>query len=200
MKNNTSIQAPSVIKSLIILSCVLYFLITPTHVMAVEPELDSLSISDIVYDKQEKTDEATQETDLWEFLKGSSTDNQLLLGMFTFHFDSKSLKTRQWNNKLVGVQYNDFTYFVFENSFYTWCGGIAYSRNLYQAPLSDNWDWNFGYRIGLVYGYEDGQAPFSNVSPIIPSIELYNQFFYNEHIGVEVMLTTSISLGFFYQF
>lgn len=120
--------------------------------------------------------------------------------MFTFHFTPSSLEERQWNNKLLGIQYNDFSVFAFENSFYNWCAGVAYNRDLYQSALNNDWDMNLGYRAGLMYGYEDGEAPFSSSSPIIPLVALYSQFVYNEHYGVELMLTTSLSLGFFYRF
>lgn len=138
--------------------------------------------------------------DYWEFIKGSPTDDQFFLGMFTAHFTPSSLKSRQWNNKLIGIQYNDIVMFGFENSFYNWCAGLAYARNVYQNPLHNNWDLNIGYRVGIIYGYEDDEAPFSENSPIIPLVQLYSQFIYNKHYGLELMLTSSLSLSFFYQF
>lgn len=137
---------------------------------------------------------------LLDFLKGESTENQFYLGMFTYHFDPKSRRIRNWKQNLVGFQYNDFFIGTFENSFFnrTWTAGMA--RNLYTKPLSNNWDLATGYRLGIAYGYKDGEAPFSSLSPIIPVVEVYTQSIYQKHFGVELMLTSSISIGFFYQF
>ena len=135
-----------------------------------------------------------------EYLKGKPTENQFFLGMFTYHFTPKSREIRNWKQNLIGFQYHDLFIGTFENSFYnrTWTAGIA--RNLYTKPLSNHWDLATGYRLGLAYGYKEGEAPFSSLSPIIPVVEVYAQSIYRKHFGIELMLTTSISLSFFYQF
>lgn len=147
-----------------------------------------------------KADVKTEGKTILEFLKGEPTQDQFYLGMFTYHFDPKSRRTRNWQQNLIGFQYNDFFLGTFENSFYnrTWAVGIA--RNLYTTPLSNNWDLATGYRLGAMYGYEDGEAPFSSMSPIIPLAEVFVQSTYKKHFGVEMMLTSSVSLSFFYQF
>lgn len=191
---------------LILLFHLVCFFSSPSSVMAssvspeVGSELDMSGASGEVKDNFEIEDDINLGIKMWEFIQGSPTNNQLLLGMYTFHFDSKSLENRQWNNKLVGLQYNDFVFFVFENSFYNWVSGVAYARNLYQIQLDNKWDLNTGYRIGLMAGYEEGQAPFADTLELTPILELYAQFFYNKHYGVEIMLTSSISVGFVYQF
>ncbi len=135
-----------------------------------------------------------------EFLKGEPTTNQFFLGMATMHFNSKSRRIRNWDQKLVGIQYNNFFACTFENSFYnqTWAAGLA--RNFSTIKLGNNWETDFGYRVALAYGYKEDEAPFSSISPVIPIIELYNQYSYNKHYGVELMLTTSLSISLFYQF
>ena len=136
----------------------------------------------------------------WEFLKGQPTSNKFFLGMFTFHFTPSSLESRNWNNKLIAIQYNDFFLGTLENSFYnrSWVFGIA--RNFSRSKVSNNWEITTGYRLGGATGYEDGEAPFSGSSPVIPVVELYTQAIGFEHFGIELMLTTSLSLGLFYQF
>ncbi len=136
----------------------------------------------------------------FEYLKGEPTDNQFFLGMATFHFTTSSREKDQWNNKLIGFQYKDFFACTFENSFYnqTWVAGIA--RNFSKTQLSDNWDMTFGYRLGGAYGYKGGEAPFSSSSSIIPVVEIYNQYYFQKHFGVELMITTSLSASLFYQF
>ncbi|MCK9174613.1 MAG: hypothetical protein M0O96_04975 [Desulforhopalus sp.] len=145
-------------------------------------------------------DNTAKDSSVLTFLKGESTADQFFLGMATLHFNSKSRKIRNWNQKLVGIQYNDFFAATFENSFYnqTWTAGLA--RNFFSTNISNNWDTTIGYRLGLAYGYKEGEAPFSSSSPVIPVFEIYNQYYYNKHYGVELMLTTSLSISLFYQF
>jgi hypothetical protein len=50
----------------------------------------------------------------------------------------------------------------------------------------------FGYRLSLAYAYQDSEARFSIISPIIPIPEVYNQYFFQIHYGVELILETSI--------
>ncbi|MFH0781750.1 MAG: hypothetical protein V2B20_07315 [Pseudomonadota bacterium] len=140
------------------------------------------------------------EKTLFEYLQGEPTDDQLLLGMVTLHFNSKSRRIRQWDNKLVGLQYKDFFVCTYENSFFNQTVAAGMARNFSTSELSNNWDMTFGYRLGVAYGYKDGEAPFSSASPIIPVVEIYNQYFFKKHYGVELMLTTSISASLFYQF
>jgi len=148
---------------------------------------------------KESSDNFDKDKTLFEYLQGQPTEDQLFLGMATLHLNPKSRRIRNWNQNLVGFQFKDFFACTFENSFYkqTWAAGLA--RNFSTAELSNNWDLTFGYRLGLAYGYQDGQAPFSTISPIIPIVEVYNQYFFRKHYGVELMLTTSISVSLFYQ-
>ncbi len=136
----------------------------------------------------------------WEYLKGEPTENQLYLGMFTYHFDPKSRRIRNWNQDLIGFQYNGVFVGTLINSYYKRTWAIGFSRNFYTKELGRQWDLALGGRLGLVYGYKGDEAPLSDISPIIPMIELYEQFVYRKHYGIELMLTTSLSLGFFYQF
>jgi hypothetical protein len=160
--------------------------------------------NDIIEDNEEEKSliDNFQESgkSLFTYLKGEPTKDQLYLGMFTYHFNPKSLKTRNWSEDLVGLQYKNIFICTLRNSFYnrTWAAG--FSRNFYTTELSDKWDMAIGGRVGLVYGYWGDQAPFADIAPIIPMIEAYGQFIYREHYGLELMLTTSISLSFFYQF
>ena len=137
---------------------------------------------------------------LWEIIKGQPTSNQFFLGMFTFHFTPSSLESRNWNNKLIAIQYNDFFFGTLENSFYNRSWTFGFARNFSRSQVNNNWEITTGYRIGGATGYEDGEAPFAGSTPVIPVVELYAQAVAYEHFGVELMLTTSLSLGLFYQF
>jgi len=153
-----------------------------------------------VWGHTSNSDSNPKENEFLAYLRGKPTENQLFIGMFTFHFTPSSLKTRNWQQNLIGFQYNDFFFGTFENSFYNRSWAAGWARNLEKRELGNNWGMTAGYRLGLATGYEEGQAPFSSISPVIPIVELYSQFLYREHYGVELMLTTSLSVSFFYQF
>jgi hypothetical protein len=138
--------------------------------------------------------------DLFDAFRIQPTQNQLYLGMFTYHLDPKSLGTRNWNQDLVGFQYRDFFACTFRNSFYNRAWAFGWARNIYTREVSNEWDMALGYRLGFLHGYKGDEAPFSDISPIIPMVEAYSQFVYQQHYGMEVMLTSSISVSFFYQF
>lgn len=139
-------------------------------------------------------------TDLGEFFKGQPTSNQLYIGMFTYHFTPSSRESRNWNNKLIAMQYNDFFIGTLENSFYNRSWFFGFGRNLSRHQVSDNWELTTGYRLGGVTGYEEGEAPFSDYSPVVPLVELNAQAIGFNHFGIELMLTTSLSVSFFYMF
>lgn len=149
---------------------------------------------------EELSNTTDKDKTFWEYLKGQPTEDQFFLGMVTWHFTGSSREKDQWNNKLIGFQYKDFFLGTFENSFYNQTVAAGIARNFSATQLSSNWDMTFGYRLGLVYGYKDGEAPFSSVSPVIPMVEIFNQYYFKKHFGIELMLTTSISACLFYQF
>jgi 4-amino-4-deoxy-L-arabinose transferase-like glycosyltransferase len=135
-----------------------------------------------------------------EFLKGEPTQDQLWIGMASWHFNRASRHGRNWNQNLLGVQANDFFLVTFENSFYNRTFVAGWGRELSSHSLGEHWDSSFGYRLGLIYGYRVSEAPLSDDSPIIPLIEVHERLVYRDHFGVEIMLTTVLSASFFYQF
>lgn len=142
----------------------------------------------------------SQATSLLQTIKGTTPEDQFFLGMFTLHFNAKSRRIRNWHTNLIGLEYKGLFFGTFENSFYNQCWTVGFGRDVYSTHLSDSWQLKTGYRLGAIYGYKDGEAPFAGVSPVVPLVALYAQSIFHEHFGVEVTLTTSISLGFFYQF
>ncbi len=158
-----------------------------------------LSISCPVFGA-DSIEETKQKPSLLEQVSGSTPPDQLYLGMYTLHFDDKSRRIRNWQQNLIAVQYKGLFLGTFDNSFYNRCWAAGISREVYSSPLSNDWDIEMGYKVGLIYGYEEDEAPFSSISPIIPLIELYTQTIFRKHFGIELMLTTSLSVSFFYRF
>lgn len=135
----------------------------------------------------------------FDFL-GDIPPDQLFLGMYTLHFDSKSLEKRNATNNLISVQVEGLFVGTLINSYdmRSWAFGI--SREFYRVRLSDYWSFASGYRVGLITGYEDKETFFGTESEIAPFVDLHVQFSYLDHFGVEIMMTSSLSVSFFYQF
>jgi hypothetical protein len=135
------------------------------------------------------------------YLHGRPTEDQLLLGMCTFHAKPSSLRSRNWNQNLLGVQCNDIFACTFENSFSRRAWGLGYVRNLTPfLPVSENWQTCYGYRLGVLYGYKEGQAPLAGLSPVIPMAAFYKRLIYRDHLGIEFTVTNALSINFSYQF
>lgn len=130
----------------------------------------------------------------------ANPNDQLMAGMFSLHTNSSSFKSRNWNQKMMGFQKHDYFACTFENSFFNRTYAIGIAKNFQGHRISSQWETTLGYRLGLIYGYEEGQAPLSGYSPVIPMVGIYKRYIYQEHYGVEFMFTTVASVSFFYQF
>jgi len=126
--------------------------------------------------------------------------DQFYLGMYTLHFDPKSRETRNATNYLIGVQVDGLFLGTLINSYdkRSWAFGI--SREFYRANLSSSLDFASGYRIGLITGYGDEKTFIDTGSNVDPFADIHAQISYLKHFGVEFMLTSSLSVLFFFQF
>lgn len=133
-------------------------------------------------------------------LLGGIPPDQLFLGMYTMHTNPTSLAERNAANNLLGVQIEGVFAGTLINSYdkRSWAFGI--SREFYRVRWSDYWSFASGYRVGLITGYEGRKTIYGTRSDIAPLVDLHAQFSYLDHFGFEIMLTSSISLLFFFQF
>lgn len=132
-------------------------------------------------------------------LWGKKSENKLYLGMFTLHVNPSSFKRDNWNQQLIGIQYNGFSAFTLVNSFYNRTYMIGVSRTILTKEYT-NWDINLGYHLGLIYGYKPRQAPFSSLSPIIPGPIPFVSTTYKKRFGVEFELVPDPAISFFLRF
>lgn len=136
--------------------------------------------------------------EFWDDLKGQSPDNGLLLGLWSYHytFVAPFADDVTWQNNLLGFNYHSFAAATFINS----QGGRSYSvalrRNWWQEQ-SEGWRFNFGYNIGVIYGYKDGRGlPMSDWSPVIPLAQVFFDATYHR-VGIEVSSIPSLlTIGF----
>lgn len=127
----------------------------------------------------------------WEFIKGSTPENALLLGMLTFHFNPNSLKHDRWSNNLIGGVYKGLFAGTFLNSFNNRAYVFGIQRDVYKTSFSNNIRMNSGYRIGLISGYDSRMGSIAKASPLLPFPEVYTDFKY-KHVGIELSWSVAV--------
>ena len=137
------------------------------------------------------SDNNVNKKSIWEFLKGSTPDNGLFLGMLTLHINPKSLNHDKWYNFLVGGIYNSIFAATFENSFNDRTYVLGIQRDLYKKKYSNNRQIDAGYRLGLVYGYDQRMSQLAGQLKILPLPELYSDFKY-KNVGIELSWAVAV--------
>jgi hypothetical protein len=132
-------------------------------------------------------------------LWGKKSENKLYFEMFTLHVNPSSFKHDNWNQQLIGIQYNGFLASTLINSFYNRTYMIGISRTVLTKKYT-NWDISLGYHLGLIYGYKPGQAPLSNLSPIIPGPIPFISTSYKKTFGAELNFVPDPSISLFLRF
>ena len=123
--------------------------------------------------------------DLFAFLQGQKPNNGLYIGMFTLHFNPKSLRDDRWINNLIGVPYHSLFLGTFLNSFSERAFVSGVQRNVYMHRFSNTTVFDVGYRLGVISGYDKRMSSFADYSPLVPLVEAYIDFSYN-NLGIEV--------------
>ena len=140
-----------------------------------------------------------QSQTFWEKVWGKKSDNKLYFAMFTIHLNPPSFKNDNWNQQLVGIQYDGYLASTLINSFYNRTYMIGFSRTIYEKKYT-NWKIDLGYDPGLVYGYKHGQAPFASLTPIIPVIIPFLSITYKKKFGAELNFVPDPAFSFFLRF
>jgi hypothetical protein len=134
-----------------------------------------------------------------EHIWGRKSDNMLYFEMFTIHVNPSSFKNDNWNQQLVGIQYNGFLATTLINSFYNRTYMLGVSRTVFEKRYT-NWDVEVGYDLGLIYGYTHGQAPFASLTPVIPGIIPFVSASYKKTFGAQFNLVPDPAFSFFLRF
>lgn len=129
------------------------------------------------------------------FIIGEPAESALYLGMWSYHFinDSEEYRT---DHDLLGFSYKGYFLGTFMNSLdnRSWSGGLQ--RDVYRGRNGD-FALRYGYRAGLVYGYDE-LSMFD--SKLFPMIQLYADLSY-KRVGVQLSWAGSAALiGFFLRF
>jgi hypothetical protein len=114
------------------------------------------------------------------------------LGMLSLHFeDTNQFKRYEWNNQLIGISYSGFNVATFLNSFGRRSYSLFWERDVFFSNR-EPWRHTFGWAIGLLYGYKNGEAfILSKYSPILPTPSFYYCCAY-KRIGIRLSLTADI--------
>ena len=143
------------------------------------------SFEDPLSDNSAAENTTIKEQGFWQFLKGTQPDNALYLGMLTWHFNPESRKDDRWSNNLIGGLYNSIFVGTLLNSFDDRAFVVGVQRNIYTNQLSENNQFNVGYRLGLISGYDQRMSDIAKYLPILPIPELYIDYSYR-NFGAEL--------------
>ena len=137
----------------------------------------------------------TTSSDVLRLLKGQSAGDSLYLGMWSQHFINDDDSYRHQHH-LIGVCWQGFFLGTFLNSHgdRSWAGGWQRDIHAYQhGDLS----LQTGYRIGLMYGYDELSLGGSKVFPLL---QVYSDISYRD-VGIQFSWAGSVVLaGFFIRF
>lgn len=155
--------------------------------------------SAVIPDHQEPAvDESTGASewapDVWQFIKGEEAPSVLYFGMWSRHVFNNKEEYRT-NHELLGGCYKGFFFGTFKNSHHNrgWGGGLQ--RDVHRGSVR-NATWRFGYRAGIVYGYEE-LSLFD--TKLFPLFQTYADLSYKQG-GVELSWAGStVLLGFFWR-
>lgn len=107
----------------------------------------------------------------------------LYLGMWTLHLIKKGDSNA--TNDLLGFSYKNFFAGTFRNSF----GDRSYAAGIggywINSEISDELTYHLGYRLGLIYGYDERFMPIAGKLPILPFPQVISSFTWKK-IGWEV--------------
>lgn len=134
----------------------------------------------------------------WNTVKGTPEDNQLNVGMWTYHYNEHSRKTDNATNNTLAINYQGYYFAYFKNSFYNNSLSAGLQRNIYHS--STNAEVKIGYRTGIITGYDERLCHFCGSTPAIPFIIPYIDLEY-KHLGIESQFAYILStIGFYYRY
>lgn len=134
----------------------------------------------------------------WQWLQGAREPDRLFGGMWTLHFQRPEDGLSQ--HGLVAVSWRGVYAATFVSSHDRRCVGVALARSVLRASRGDG-EVSLGYRVGLVYGYDERLLDIAGRVPVLPAGELVAAARYRRigvmasWPGVVAYLTAFASLG-----
>lgn len=135
--------------------------------------------------------------DAWS-LWGTTPPNVVYLGMWTYHFQAKSRKSDNYTNNLLAFGYHSMFVGTFTNSYGVQSFALGFQRYLYSHAFDQGKvDYDFGYRIGAMTGYDSRLMHLAGQTPVLPFGQLISDLSY-KRVGWEVTYTgILVSTSFF---
>lgn len=132
--------------------------------------------------------------EFWDFVKGEEAPSALYAGMWSRHFINHDDDYRS-NHELLGLCYRGMFLGTFRNSHDNRGWGAGVQRDVYRGSMRDA-TWRFGYRAGIVYGYDE-LSVFD--TKFFPFVQTYADLSYKQG-GVELSWAgNTVLVGFFWR-
>jgi len=138
----------------------------------------------------------------WKGLWGKPDENAIYLGMWALHLKGSSGNDV---NKLIAINYRGIFAGTFINTFYKRGYSFGVQRVYYSKKFQNYFQFDGGYRLGLLWGYK-GTSLLGSLDKLIPNIRNieplpYIQLIANiswEMVGIQFSYCfVIVSVGFF---
>ena len=148
-----------------------------------------------------KTAHAIDTDSVWSKLWGKPEPRPILgLGMWSYHLKHESQDMDNSRNDLIGFSYRGLFAATFINSENRRSYAAGVQRYWLTDPLTPDLSWQLGYRLGLIYGYDEKLGHFASVSPVIPFPQLISDLTW-KNVGWEISYTwVVLSTSFYVRF
>lgn len=129
-----------------------------------------------------------------------SPEPMLALGMWSYHLKHESEDMDNSRNNLIGFSYKGLFGATFVNSENRRSYAVGIQRYWVTEPLKADFTWQLGYRLGLVYGYDDKLGRIATITPVVPFPQVISDLTW-KNFGWEVSYTwVVVSTGFYIRF
>ncbi|MBA2654714.1 MAG: hypothetical protein H0U71_06575 [Gammaproteobacteria bacterium] len=136
--------------------------------------------------------------DILRQIEGTPAPNGINVGMWSCHL--YNISEGLYRNDLLSITYGGFFAGTLLNCFQDRCYAVGCQRYWLDIPLSQCVMSHFGYRLGLLYGYDERLSAIAGKCAILPCLQFIYSINYKK-VGVELMLTgVTLSGGFFIRF
>lgn len=138
---------------------------------------------------------------VWVKLWGKPEPKPMLaLGMWSYHLKHESQDMDNSRNDLIGFSYDGLFAATLINSENRRSYAVGVQRYWLAKPLKPDLTWQLGYRLGLIYGYDEKLGHIATISPIIPFPQLITDMTW-KNVGLEISYTwVVVSTSFYIRF
>jgi len=133
----------------------------------------------------------------WQAIAGKPINNRIYLGMWSYHFRKKARHDDDSNNLGVSLVHKGYYAAAFKNSYNDLTISAGIQRSWCECPIRKNFDFILGYRLGLIYGYDERMDKTAGRMKVFPYILPFADLQYKK-VGIEFQTFIYVVTASFY--